>query len=48
MRGWRQLAQSGKWIAAAAAVLLLVGTQIVVQRTHKTPSACFVSVLWLF
>jgi len=30
------LAQSGKWIAAAAAVLLLAGTQIVVQKTHKT------------
>jgi len=31
---WRKAA---KWIAAAAAVLLLVGTQIVVQRfTHKT------------
>ncbi len=32
---WRK---AGKWIAAAAAVLLLVGTQIVVQRTHKTPT----------
>jgi tetratricopeptide (TPR) repeat protein len=31
---WRK---AGKWIAAAAAVLLLVATQIVVQRTHKTP-----------
>lgn len=31
---WRK---AGKWIAAAAAVLLLAGTQIVVQRfTHKT------------
>jgi eukaryotic-like serine/threonine-protein kinase len=33
---WRKAA---KWIAAAAAVLLLAGTQIVVQRfTHKTPT----------
>jgi tetratricopeptide (TPR) repeat protein len=32
---WRK---AGKWIAAAAAVLLLVATQIVVQRTHKTPT----------
>ena len=32
---WRK---AGKWIAAAAAVLLLVGTQILVQRTHKTPT----------
>jgi Flp pilus assembly protein TadD len=32
---WRK---AGKWIAAAAAVLLLAGTQIVVQRTHKTPT----------
>ncbi len=31
---WRKAA---KWVAAAAAVLLLVTTQIVVQRTHKTP-----------
>jgi tetratricopeptide (TPR) repeat protein len=31
---WRKAA---KWVAAAAAVLLLVGTQIVMQRTHKTP-----------
>src|ERR1700722_20211081 len=32
---WRKAA---KWVAAAAAVLLLVGTQIVVQRAHKTPT----------
>ena len=33
---WRKAA---KWIAAAAAVLLLAGTQIVVQRfAHKTPT----------
>ena len=31
---WRKAA---KWVAAAAAVLLLVATQIIVQRTHKTP-----------
>src|SRR5467141_942864 len=31
---WRKAA---KWVAASAAVLLLVATQIVVQRTHKTP-----------
>ena len=32
---WRKAA---KWVAVAAAVLLLVGTQIVMQRTHKTPT----------
>jgi tetratricopeptide (TPR) repeat protein len=31
---WRKAA---KWVAAAAAVLLLVATQIVTQRAHKTP-----------
>ena len=31
---WRKAA---KWVAAAAAVLLLAGIQIAVQRTHKTP-----------
>ena len=31
---WRKAA---KWVAAAAAVLLLVATQIVTQRAHKSP-----------
>lgn len=31
---WRK---AGKWVAAAAAVLLLAGIQIAVQRAHKTP-----------